>query len=141
MLQFNGRSLIAAIVCFFILVFIALHVHDTIIRPFFGDFLAVVWLFFVAKSVWEQPVFRLVTGVLLVAWGVEFAQYLDVISWLGLEEVRVARIVLGATFDPVDLLAYTAGAGTILLADRIGGLRWLARPSGLDLPVGDNNGG
>lgn len=99
---------------FLLLAFIAIYVRDAFVRPFLGDTLAVIWLFYTGKSVLNIPDYRLSICVLVVAYGVEVAQYLNLVTLLGLENVRVARIVLGSTFDWLDILAYTLGWFVIL---------------------------
>lgn len=91
------------------LVVIAVFVHDSFIRPFGGDVLVVVWLYFFMKSFLNMSYLRLSICVLFFAYGVEFAQYFNLVQLLGLQDYRLARIVLGSTFDPMDLLAYTIG--------------------------------
>jgi len=51
--------------------------------------------------------------VLIFSWSVEMAQYFDFVTLLGLKHVRVARIILGSTFDWLDLIAYSIGALTV----------------------------
>lgn len=59
-----------------------------------------------------------VIGVLIFAFMVEFAQYFKLVEVLGLEGNRLARIVIGSTFDPLDLLAYTLGAIAVVLIEK-----------------------
>ena len=119
MIRFDVRSFLISLVLFFVLVIIAIFLRDGIIRPFLGDTLAVIWLYFLAKSVLNVSVFRLSLGVLLVSYCVEFAQYFHIVSILGLQDVKVARIVLGSTFDVMDLVAYTLGWVVILIGSRV----------------------
>ena len=49
-------------------------------------------------------------AVWLFCCAVEFGQYWRLVEVLHLEQVPLARIVIGATFDGNDLLAYTLGA-------------------------------
>jgi hypothetical protein len=94
---------------FVVLVVIAVYVHDTIIRPFVGDTLAVIWLYYTAKSLLNISVLRLSTGVLILSYCVELAQYFNIVTLLGLQDVKIAKIVLGSTFDVMDIAAYTVG--------------------------------
>ena len=102
---------------FLIEVMIALFVRDAFIRPFVGDVLVVVllYLFFQAFLVCGKA--KLVVGVLLFAWAVEVGQYLNLVAILGLEECRVARVVIGSTFDVMDLMAYAVGAGLLMVPE------------------------
>lgn len=98
--------------CLFCLeVFIAAFLHDRIIRPYVGDFLAVVFLYCLAKSVAPAlPVGPTVVGVLLVAYALEALQYVHLLQRLGLQHSRLAAIVLGSHFEWIDMVAYTLGA-------------------------------
>jgi len=119
MIRFNFRYFLLAVFLFLILVFIAIYVDDTIIRPYLGDTLAVVWLYFVAKSFLNIPVFQLSIGVLILSYSVEFAQYFNIIMLMGLQDIKVAKIVLGSTFDIIDMVAYTAGWLIILFVSKL----------------------
>lgn len=120
------RFALFALGLFALLACIALFVHDGFVRPFLGDVLAVVWLYAALRAVfgWGRG---LANGVALaVAFGLEIGQGLDLLHHLGLESFRVARVVLGATFDPLDLLAYVLGAASVELWARLGRRRALA---------------
>lgn len=109
MVCFNRRAFGISLVLFTILVFIALYVRDSFIRPFVGDVLAVIWVYYGLLSFFKLPKLWLSVGALTFAYCIEIAQYLNLIKILGMSDVKVARIVLGSTFDWYDLLAYTLG--------------------------------
>jgi hypothetical protein len=111
--------LYGAICLFCIEVFIAAFLHDRIIRPYVGDLLAVVFLYCLAKSVAPLPVGPTVLGVLLFAYTLEALQYVHLLAHLGLQHSRLVSIVLGSHFEWVDMLAYTLGAGLILVAEKM----------------------
>src|SRR5215475_5188249 len=100
---------------------IALFIHDRLIRPFVGDMLVVILIFTLCRTVIETGYLRLALCVLTFSFAVEIGQYFNLISLLGLQHCKLARIIIGATFDFHDLLAYGAGA---LLICIIGSLRW-----------------
>jgi len=56
--------------------------------------------------------------VLALAYVIEIAQYFNIVSILGLQHIDPVRIIFGATFDWLDLLAYTVGWGCILFIER-----------------------
>ncbi len=89
---------------------IAIFVHDTIIRPFFGDFLAVIGLFFLLKSFLNLSDKVLILASLGFAYFLELLQYLDFLAWSGLKNYRLLAIIIGSSFDWGDILAYTFGA-------------------------------
>lgn len=109
MFRFNLNSLLLSVGLLAILIFIAAFVHDQFIRPFGGDVLVVVWLYFFMKSFLNMSPLKLSIGVLFFAYGVEIAQYFNLVTILGLEEHKLARIIIGSTFDFMDLFAYTIG--------------------------------
>ncbi|TXR51893.1 DUF2809 domain-containing protein [Reinekea thalattae] len=115
MFHFNARAFVISVLLFAALVVIAVYVTDDIVRPFLGDVLVVVWLYFVMRSVLNYSKNIIISGVLIFAYAVEFAQYFQLLSWLGLDHIYWLRIVLGATFDIKDLLAYSVGAVMLFL--------------------------
>ena len=100
-------------VSFFVLflteVFIAIFVHDAFIRPYVGDILVVGVLYCAIRVVLPTRCKLLSLWVFLFAAGVEVLQYFHLVRLLGLEEHTVLRIILGSTFDGMDLLCYAAG--------------------------------
>lgn len=103
---------------FCIEVFIAAFLHDRFIRPYVGDFLAVIFLYCLVKSVAPLPVGPTVVGVLLVAYALEALQYVHLLAHLGLQHARLAALVLGSHFEWIDMAAYTLGAGLIWVAEK-----------------------
>ncbi|MCW7753456.1 DUF2809 domain-containing protein [Desulfobotulus sp. H1] len=91
--------------------------HHGFIRGFVGDFLVVIFLYTLMRSVVDLGAKFLAAGVLCFAFVIEILQYFKFVYWLGLEQNRLALIVFGTHFDPCDLLAYTAGCLTVYLVD------------------------
>lgn len=95
-------------------VYIALYVHDRVIRPFVGDMI-VVWVVycfvrvFIPKGLAWLPLY-----VFLFAAGVEVLQYFHLSSLPIFNGSRFMRIVLGSVFDWMDIACY--GAGCLVLA-------------------------
>lgn len=108
-IRFNFKAFLMSLFLLLLLVLMAIYVKDRIIRPFFGDTLAVIWLYFTLRTVVNISPFRLSFVVLVIAYCVEFAQYFNVVALLGMQDVKVAKIILGSTFDVMDLVAYTVG--------------------------------
>ena len=100
-------------------IFIALFIHDRLVRPFIGDMLVIILIFTICRTFIDANYFRLALCVLIFAFAVEIGQYFNLISILGLQHSALARIIIGATFDFHDLLAYSAG---ILLICIIGSI-------------------
>ncbi|MGD1465200.1 DUF2809 domain-containing protein [Vibrio harveyi] len=108
-LRFSVKNGLKSLVCFIALVVIALYVRDSFIRPTVDDVLVVVWLYYFLASLFSMPVNWLVSLVVLIAFAVELGQLLQVAAWLGIEPSSSLAVILGATFDWKDLLAYCIG--------------------------------
>lgn len=106
----NKTYFLLGIVLFLIEVLIALFVKDALIRPYGGDFLAVIMLYAFARAMVNWPAIRVALAALGIAYAIEIAQYLDLLSWLGWQDNTLARVVLGSSFEWIDMLAYTLGA-------------------------------
>ena len=117
-LRLHPRYLIASVGLFLVLAFIALFVRDRFIRPFMGDVLVVIWLYLTLAAFIQTTGYWLATGVLAFACALEAGQYFGLVRLLGLEQVHLARVVLGATFDWLDLLAYALGWLGVMLGLR-----------------------
>jgi hypothetical protein len=115
--RFSCRAAALFVVLLSVEVLIARYVHDQWIRPFVGDVLAVAVVFYFLRSFICCKESSLAIGVLLFAWAVEIAQYFDFVAWIGFEDNKIARIVLGSTFDGFDMLAYAIGAVLVWLIE------------------------
>lgn len=105
--------LAACSVIFIVELFIALYVHDRIIRPYIGDMLVVVLVYCFVRVIIPRGVKRLPLYVFLFAACVEILQYFHLVELLGLQGNRAARIILGSVFDWKDIACY--GAGCLLI--------------------------
>lgn len=117
MLTFNKKYFVLTILFFVIEVLIALYVHDTIIRPYFGDVLVVILIYCFIKSFLKLPVLPVALFVLLFSFSVEFLQYLNIIEKLGLQNSKIARTVIGTSFAWIDLVCYIAGIIIVIIAE------------------------
>ncbi len=101
---------LAIVVCIFVLeLIISIFIHDQFIRPFFGDFLATILLFYCFKMLYDGQNWLLAWLCLGISFALEWAQYWQVLRLLGLEKVKILAIVLGNSFAYEDLVAYTLG--------------------------------
>ena len=117
-IKFNWYYFVLTILLLGLEILIALFVHDGIIRPYIGDLLVVILIYCFVKSFVNTPVFMTAVSVLLFSYTVEILQYLKIINILGLQHSGIARIVIGTSFEWIDLLAYTAGVVIILLVEK-----------------------
>lgn len=118
-LRWNALYFFLAILLLMIEIVIALFVHDELIRPIGGDFLVVVFLYCLLQSFCEIKVLQAAVSVLLFAYFIEILQYCHFIERVGLQEVHLARMVIGTTFSWLDIYAYTGGALFIVLCEWI----------------------
>ncbi len=112
------RYFIAAIVLFIIEVLIAVYVHDSIVRPYIGDYMVTILLYCGLQSFFKVPVLPAAVFVLLFSYLVEISQYFHFVRILGLERSMLARVIFGSTFQWIDLVAYTAGIVTVIAVER-----------------------
>ena len=118
MVTFNKNYFGIAVLLFTVEVLIALFVTDNFIRPYLGDVLVVILIYCFIRSFFRLPVLTLAAGVLGFSFIIELGQYLNIIQKLGLENSPVARTVMGTSFAWMDLLAYMAGIGIILVVEK-----------------------
>jgi hypothetical protein len=117
--RFSVTYFILAIIFFIIEVFIAMYVHDAIIRPYGGDFLVVILIYCFVRSFINTPVTATAIAVLLFAYAVEISQYFHLVNVLGLERSSLAKALLGTSFSFIDLLMYTMGTITRLVVENL----------------------
>ena len=129
-LAFTPRYALVACLLLAIELVIGLYVHDRFIRPFVGDLLVVWLIFFLCRSLLKTDSSRLLLAVWLFCCAVEFGQYWRLVELLHLQQLPLARIVIGATFDGMDLLAYTLGALSLYTL-----LRFQQRRTGLRIDM------
>ena len=129
-LAFTPRDALVACLLLAIELVIGLYVHDRFIRPFVGDLLVVWLIFFLCRSLLKTDSSRLLLAVWLFCCAVEFGQYWRLVELLHLQQLPLARIVIGATFDGMDLLAYTLGALSLYTL-----LRFQQRRTGLRIDM------
>jgi len=106
------------LVIFAVEVCIALFVHDNFIRPFVGDII-VIWFvyYFIRAFVNCKPIY-IALFTLVFSFAVEIGQYFKLVTVLGLEDNKLARIVIGTSFSWWDLLCYVIGFGFLFLLDK-----------------------
>lgn len=95
-------------------ILIALFVHDEFVRPYFGDVLAVVCVYFFTRVILpEKPRYL---SVFVTA----FAFLVELVQLTPLSEVLPSplSVIVGGTFDFKDLACYLAGGAVCFLIDR-----------------------
>ena len=117
-MRWNWKYAIITVIILLIEIGIALFVKDRFIRPFVGDLLVVVLLYFGFRTILKARARRVAIGVLVFACFVEVLQHFSLVERLGWEGNEFARIILGSTFDWLDLLAYVLGVTIAISLDK-----------------------
>lgn len=108
-IRFNLRAFVVFILIFITEVLIALFVNDKIIRPYGGDFLVVIMIYYFVKAFVSTKPLYICIGTLLFAYVIEIAQYFRMVEILGVQDNRLLATVLGSSFSWGDMIAYTFG--------------------------------
>ena len=96
---------------------VVLFNNNQLVRGFIGDIIVIWIIYFFAKAFYDFNAIKLAIFTLVVAFTTELLQYLDFITYIGIEHNTIARLILGAVFDPYDLIAYTIGAVLVYIVD------------------------
>ncbi|MFA9378286.1 MAG: DUF2809 domain-containing protein [Lachnotalea sp.] len=100
-------------------VLIALYIHDDFIRPYIGDVLVVMVLYFFVRIFIPNGVKLMPLYIFIFAAGVEVLQYFRLVEVLGLENNRFLRILIGSVFDVKDIICYGVGCAVITVVSGI----------------------
>ncbi len=116
--RFNKKYFLFAVILFIIEVLIGMYVTDQFIRPYGGDYLVVILIYYFVRAFIKSSAGTVAIGVLIFSFAVEIAQYFKIVEVIGLKGNRLAEIVIGTGFSWWDMLAYTLGVLTVYLIDR-----------------------
>lgn len=117
-LNFHPKYFILTFLLLSIEICIALFVHDNFIRPYIGDVLVVILIYCFIKSFINLPPNITAIAVLLFSFIVETLQYFKVVNLLGLQNSKVASIIIGTSFAWQDIIAYIVGIAIVILAEK-----------------------
>lgn len=115
MITFRPTYFILMLCLLAIEICIALFLHDPIIRPYIGDLLVVVLIYCFVRAFFKIPVIQTAILVLLFSFAVEGLQYYNIVEKLGLQNNKVARIVIGTSFAWMDIYMYMIGIILVLV--------------------------
>ncbi len=96
-------------------ILIALFVHDGFVRPYLGDVLAVMCVYFFARIIFTEKPRFLSPFVTAFAFAVEFLQLTPLSDLLG--KGSVLSVIVGGTFDVKDLICYLVGGIICLVGE------------------------
>jgi len=110
---------VAALVSFAAIVYIALFVRNPFVRGWIGDVLVVIPIHCAIRVFFPHRPRLLALYVFLFACLVEFTQYIQLLHLLGLAHINWLRIVVGDTFDWLDILCYAIGCALLAMGEII----------------------
>ena len=113
-MKINYKHLSIFFILLIVEIYIALFIHDNIVRPFVGDVLVVGVIYFFIRSFINKLRF-LPMYVFLFACLIEVGQYFNLVSILHMENFKAARIIIGSNFDFNDILCYLIGTIFLLV--------------------------
>ncbi|NRY62244.1 DUF2809 domain-containing protein [Clostridium beijerinckii] len=111
-MRIDYKYLYIFIALFLTEVYIGVFIHDNIIRPFIGDVLVVCLIYFFI-GVFTKKVSPI--QVFIFACLIEIGQYFNLASLLHMEGFKIAKIIIGSTFDFYDIISYFIGAILIFI--------------------------
>jgi hypothetical protein len=120
----NSKYILLTLLLLIIEITIAVFVRDQFIRPFFGDFLAII-LVYCGLRIFKQNILKTALMSLFIAYFIEILQYFKFIEITGLIKYKVLAILIGNSFSWLDILAYSLGFVFILLIENFEILRIL----------------
>ncbi len=118
MFKFDKKSFIIALFTFLIEVIIALFINDNIIRPFVGDILVVIFMYYFIKAFINTKTINIAIFTLIFSFIIEILQYFKFVEIIGLGHNKAARIIIGTSFSWIDLLCYFIGFLLLFFIDK-----------------------
>ncbi|WP_395044621.1 DUF2809 domain-containing protein [Flavobacterium sp.] len=118
-IHFNKKYFLFFTILFITEVLIALYIHDDFIRPFFGDYLVVFLVYCFIMSFINSNKYRIAFGVLVFAFAIEYIQYIDFVSTIGLQKSKLASTIIGTSFSVEDLVIYILAFVSIISLESI----------------------
>ena len=100
-------------------ILIALFVRDSFIRPYGGDILVTILICCFMRMIFMEKIPLLPLWVFLFAVTVEVLQYFDIVSLLGLGDIKFFVILIGNSFSFVDIICYAVGCVLFYLREKM----------------------
>jgi len=122
----NIKYLCAFLIFFIIVVLIAVFGASGFIRYHFGDILIVILIYCFVKSFIRNRMKWLPVAIFIFAVLVEIGQYFNMVERLGLYDIAIARIAIGTTFDPWDIVMYAIG-GILVVVFELCSVRFMQK--------------
>ena len=118
-LKFNFTYFTFFILFFIVEVLIALYVHNHFFRAYFGDVLVVILIYCFVLSFFKVSKIKTVICVLIFSFAVEWSQYLNLVGHLGLQNNKLANVLMGNSYAFEDLICYVVGIVFVLVVEEI----------------------
>ena len=107
-----------SLMCIIFCIIIVLLLNETpFIRGFVGDVIIIVFIYYFIMTLKDFSSIHVVIFTLALAFITEVLQYFHFASILGLQHNKIAQLVIGSIFDPMDLIAYTIGGIVAYIID------------------------
>jgi len=117
-IRFSLKSFVIFLLIFIIEVIIARFINDSFIRPYGGDILVVILMYYFVKTFVQTKSLYIVVCVVIFAYLVEIGQYLHLVEVLNMQDNKLMRTVIGSSFSWGDILCYTIGGAICYFVDR-----------------------
>jgi len=115
--RFHLNSFLIAFAILIIEVLIALYITDNFIRPYIGDVLVVILIYYFVKAFVHMAIWPLAIATLLFSYLIETLQYFQFVKLIGLGDNKFANVVIGNYFAWEDIMAYTIGITIVVLIE------------------------
>ncbi|EHB68477.1 DUF2809 domain-containing protein [Paenibacillus lactis] len=113
-LVYFSLSLMCIIFCILI---VLLFSEMPFIRGLVGDVIIVVFIYYFIMTLKDFNSIYVVIFTLVLAFITEVLQYFHFASILGLQHNKIAQLIIGSIFDPMDMIAYTIGGIVAFIID------------------------
>lgn len=113
-------------------ILIALFIHDQFVRPYIGDVLVVVVLYFLVRVLLPEGYIWLPAFLFVFATGVEILQYFNLVELLGLSGNKFMRVLLGSVFDVKDIVCYGVGGAVLQMWELFKRENLVVNPADID---------
>ena len=117
-IKFSIKYFAAFLILFAVIIAIAIFIEGGFIRNHFGDILIVIFIYCFVRSFIRNRLKWLWLHIFVFATFIEFMQYFRLVYMLGLGHSRLARVIIGTTFDWWDIVMYFIGCTLIYLFER-----------------------
>lgn len=118
-LRFSFTYFLLTLLIFGVEVLIATILKDWFyVRAYLGDVIVVGLLYTFVLTFFDLNKSKLILGILIFSFGVEFLQYFKIADLLGLQKGSFLYIVVGNSFSWIDIICYATGCLLLYLIQK-----------------------